>query len=107
MVAEKFQPLIGTGAVARAGQRRDVGQRLLEQRGVLEAIADALLERGGAAAAALRLLGRLFGRVLSASARGRFSIAARSIGFPPSVGGGVGAVAAVVLAFGPRLIARS
>ncbi len=46
MIAEKLQPLIGAGTVARAGQRGDVGQRLLEQRCILEAVADAILERG-------------------------------------------------------------
>ena len=53
MVAEKLQPLIAAGAVARAGQRGNMGERLVEQRGILEAIADAFLEgpaaRGGAA----------------------------------------------------------
>ena len=53
MVAEKFQPLIAAGPAARAGQRGDVRQRAIEKIGVLEAVADALLERAGALAAAL------------------------------------------------------
>src|SRR5262245_14359973 len=54
MIAEKFQPLVGGGAVARPAQRRDVGERLVEQRGILETVADALLEGGRIAATALR-----------------------------------------------------
>ena len=56
MVAEEFQPLIAAGAVARAGQRGDVGQRLLEQRRILEAVADAIFEGAGAATAPLGFL---------------------------------------------------
>ena len=52
MVAEEFEPLVAAGAVARALERRDVRQRAVEQRGVGEAIADALFERTVAAAAA-------------------------------------------------------
>ena len=48
MVAEEFEPLIAAGAVARTGERGDVGERLFEQRRVLEAVADALLEARGA-----------------------------------------------------------
>ena len=44
MVAEEFEPLIAAGAIARPGQRGDMRQRLLEQRGILEVVADALLE---------------------------------------------------------------
>ena len=43
VIAEKFEPLIGAGAVAGAGQRRNVGERLLEQSRILETIADARL----------------------------------------------------------------
>src|SRR6185295_14348760 len=50
VIAEKFQPLIGTGTVAGAGQRRNMGERLLEQSRILEAISDSLFEFGGAAA---------------------------------------------------------
>ena len=51
VVAEEFEPLIAAGAIARPGQRRNVGQRLLEQCRILEAIADALLELAVAPAA--------------------------------------------------------
>ena len=47
MIAEKFEALVGAGAIAGAGQRGNVRERLIEQRGVLEAIADALFESGG------------------------------------------------------------
>ena len=53
MIAEEFEPLIAAGAVARAGQRGNVGERLLEQRGILEAVADASSKAAGAAPAAL------------------------------------------------------
>ena len=59
MVAEKFEPLIAAGAVARSGERGNVGERLLEQRGVLEAVADALLEARRAAAPTLCALAPL------------------------------------------------
>jgi hypothetical protein len=65
VVAEKLEPLIAAGAVARALERGNVGERAVEQRGVLEAVADALLERTVAAAAAAA---RLF---LSGDRRGR------------------------------------
>ena len=56
MIAEKFQPLIAAGAVACALERGNVGQRALEQRGIGEAVADAVFQRAGAAAPALRFL---------------------------------------------------
>ncbi len=52
VVAEKFEPLIAAGAVARAGQGGDVGERLLEQRSGLEPVADAVFELKRADAAA-------------------------------------------------------
>ena len=44
MIAEKLEPLVGAGAVARAGQCGYVGERLLEQGGLGEAVTDALLD---------------------------------------------------------------
>src|SRR5262249_28490605 len=61
MVAEKFEPLVGGGAVARPAQRGNVRERLFEQRGILESVADALFEAGGMAAAALCRLWNLIG----------------------------------------------
>src|SRR5262249_924427 len=45
VVAEEFKPLIARSTVA--GERRDMAERLLKQRRVLEAVADALLEFRG------------------------------------------------------------
>ena len=57
MIAEEFEPLIAAAAIARALERGNMGKRAIEQRGVLEAIADALLKRTIAAAtAAARVL---------------------------------------------------
>ena len=64
VIAKEFEPLVGAGAVARAGQRGNVRERLLEQRRILETIADAVFEGGGAATAALGLLRRGFRRAL-------------------------------------------
>ena len=52
MIAEEFEPLIAAGAIARAFERGNMRERAIEQRGVLEAIADALLKRTIAAATA-------------------------------------------------------
>ena len=56
MVAEKLEALIGARAIARALECRNVRQRTVELRGILEAVADALFERRAAAAAAAWLL---------------------------------------------------
>src|SRR4051794_6708427 len=56
MVSKELQALIAAGTIARAGQRGDVGQRLLEQRRILEAVADAIFEGAGAATAPLGFL---------------------------------------------------
>ena len=61
MVAEKFEPLVGGGAIARPAQRGNVGERLFEQRGILESVADALFEGGRIAATALCGLWNLIG----------------------------------------------
>ena len=103
VVAEEFQALVGAGAVARAGERGDVGQRLLQHRRVPEAVSDALLEGGRATAAAFLFLGL---RPLLGLSRGESPAAARSISFAPSVGS-AGAGTGMVLAFGPRLIGQS
>ena len=58
VIAEKFEPLIAAGAIARAFQRGNVGQRAVEQRAVGETITDAVFKGGGAALAAARLFGR-------------------------------------------------
>src|SRR5208282_1797274 len=55
MVAEKFEPLIRARAISRTLERGNVRERAIEQRAVLESIANALLERGAAATAAGRL----------------------------------------------------
>ena len=96
VVAEELQPLIAVGAVA-AGDRRDVGQRALEQFAVLEAIADGLFERAGGDA-----------RACGARSRGR----ARRLADRWRAGGGALVDAlrrfrSVCLASRPRLIARS
>jgi hypothetical protein len=46
VVAEEFEALVAAGTAA-AGQRRDVGQRALQQVAVLETVADGLLESAG------------------------------------------------------------
>ena len=51
MIAKKLEPLVGTGAIARALQRRNVRQRALQQISVGKPIADPFLERGSTAAA--------------------------------------------------------
>ncbi len=61
MIAEKFQPLIAAGAVARALERGNMGERAIEQRGIGETIADAGLERARAALAAARRFARFPG----------------------------------------------
>src|SRR5262249_16477305 len=61
VIAEKFEPLVGGGAVARPAQRRNVGERLFEQRAILETVPDALPEGGRIAATALRGLWSLIG----------------------------------------------
>jgi len=86
VVAEKFEPLIGGGAVARPAQRGNVGECLFEQRGILESVADALFEGGRVAATALCRLWNLAG-LPSAS--------------------GMGASMEVSLPVRPRLILRS
>src|SRR5262245_58815207 len=53
MVAEKLEALVRSGAVANAGERRDVGECLFEQSGVSKTVADALLKFGKIVAAAL------------------------------------------------------
>src|SRR5580700_5198823 len=79
MIAEELEPLIGAGAVARALERGNVGERAIEQRAVLEAVADALLEHGAAAAAArffLAIAGRGLGSFGGGGlSGGRFSAA--------------------------------
>src|SRR5580704_10674683 len=54
VVAEEFQPLVAAGAVATALERRNMRERAVEQSCILEAIADALLKRAVATAAATR-----------------------------------------------------
>ena len=61
VVAEKFEPLVGGGAIARPAQRGNVGERLFEQRGILESVTDALFEGGRIAATALCGLWNLIG----------------------------------------------
>ena len=56
MVAEKFEPLIGAGAIARTLKRGNMRQRASEQRDIAKTIADAGFQRGAGAAAAARLL---------------------------------------------------
>ena len=73
VVAEKFEPLIAVGAAA-AGERRDVGERALEQIAVLEPVADGLFQRRSRqrrACGAPRLArrGRLLGARRPAAAR--------------------------------------
>ena len=53
VVAQELEPLIAVGAAA-AGDRRDVGERAVEQIAVLEAVADGLFQRAGRGAARLR-----------------------------------------------------
>src|SRR3989442_5688465 len=76
MIAEKFEPLIAAGAVARAGQGGNMGERLFQERRVAEPVPDALVETGGAAAAALRLFrfwrGRFGGGAAFRLRRGQF-----------------------------------
>src|SRR5262245_23751784 len=57
VIAEKLEPLVGAGAVARTGQRGNVGERLLEQGRVVETVADAPFEIGGGAAATFACFG--------------------------------------------------
>src|SRR5262249_40234798 len=52
VVAKEFQPLVAAGAVATAFERRDMREGAVEQSRILEAIADALLKRAVAPAAA-------------------------------------------------------
>jgi len=47
MIAEKFQPLIATGAVSGAAKRRNVRQRNFELGRIGAVIADAIFENGG------------------------------------------------------------
>ena len=58
MVAEKLEALIAAGAIARPCERGNMRERLLEQRGVLEFVADAILEAGRCLAPAPRRLRR-------------------------------------------------
>src|SRR5262249_14124171 len=58
VVAEKFEALVTAGAIARARERGNMGQRLFEQGRVAKAIADLGFEAGGAALAALSLFRR-------------------------------------------------
>ena len=67
VVAEEFEALIAAGAVARALERRNMGQRAFEHCGIGEPIADAIFESGRGALAAPRLFGEL-GRGGSAAA---------------------------------------
>ena len=48
MIAEELEPLIAAAAVARTGQRGNRRERMLEQRWILEVVADALFDSGGA-----------------------------------------------------------
>src|SRR6266540_591509 len=57
VITKKLQPLVRRGAVARPAQRGNVRERLLEQRGILEAVADAFFERRQIAAPALLCAG--------------------------------------------------
>ena len=55
VIAEKFETLVAAGAISRPAQCGDVSERLLEQRRILEAVTDALLElRSGPASAGAR-----------------------------------------------------
>ena len=67
MIAEKFQPLIAVGAVARSLQRRNMREGRGEQRRIVERITDTLLDRRHGS-----LRGRLPARLLDAR-NGRFS----------------------------------
>src|SRR5580692_7043013 len=64
MVAEEFEPLVGTRTIAHALERGNVSERRFEERRVFELVADAFFERGAAAAAArlLRAVGKDGGR---------------------------------------------
>src|SRR5262249_24299824 len=64
VVTEKFQPLVGAGTVARAGQGGNMRERLLEQRRILEMVPDALFEGVGGRASALAALCRGFARAI-------------------------------------------
>src|SRR5262249_24204743 len=44
VIAQKFEPLVAGGPVARPCQRRDMGERLIEQRRILEFISNAFSE---------------------------------------------------------------
>src|SRR5215210_8536614 len=81
MVAKKLQPLIAAGAAARSGERRDVRQRMVEQRRVREAVANLLLQRAGITAAALGAAAPRFGRRSFGGSFGRLAGIGR--GFPP------------------------
>jgi len=50
VVAEKLEPLVAAGAIARPGQRGNMGKGMIEQRRIGEVIADRLLEQRRAAA---------------------------------------------------------
>jgi len=55
VVAEEFEPLVGAGAITRAFERGNVRQRAIQQRDIVEAIADAGFQRGVGTAAPARL----------------------------------------------------
>ena len=74
VIAEKFKPLIGAGTVARTAQRRNVSERLFEQGGILETIADPLFEVGRAAAPALGLFRRGLWALISGVRTGRLAV---------------------------------
>src|SRR4030095_13067109 len=85
VITKKLQPLVRRGAVARPAQRGNVRERLLEQRGVLEAVADAFFERRQIAAPALLCAGLRI--LIGSGGAGRLAVGSRVRRFdrsPPS-----------------------
>src|SRR5208282_3210000 len=109
MVAEKFEPLIRARAISRTLEGGNVRERAIEQRAVLESIANALLERGAAATAAGRLWSvdrRCFGGRGGELSGGRVS-APPSLPSPARVGGKGGGRAFAAAAHLTRVNNRS
>ncbi len=90
VVAEEFEPLVAAGAIARALERRDVGQCALQHVGLDEAIADAAFKSAGATLAAARRLlrlGVLGGAALTLDDPGRDGVGFDDLGFSVGRGG--------------------
>src|SRR2546430_11364407 len=58
VIAEEFKPLIAAGRIARTLERRNMGERALDQAGLVEAVADPRLEPAHGAASPPRFRSR-------------------------------------------------